>query len=186
RQAPRGGSVTYMGLVINGINYRDAVGLKAIPERKCRMVQVLGNDAHAPDRKLSLDEVVIPDAGVELLQCHRKIRVLHLAGERRFKLVPDAGWGVDIPLVAGDEQRREEGEALDVIPVRVGNEQVAAQRVLAGGQQRLPETMGAGAAIQDDERSVRDSHLYAGGVPPVAQRRRTRFGHGPPSTPEPD
>src|SRR5262249_19334910 len=40
RQAPRGGSVTYMGLVIDGIDHRDAVGLEAIPERKCRMVQV--------------------------------------------------------------------------------------------------------------------------------------------------
>ena len=186
RQAPRGGSVTCMGLVIDCIDHSDAVGLDAIPERKCRMVQVLGDDAHARDRKLSLDEVVIPDGGVELLQRHREIRVLHLAGERRFELLPHAAWGVEIPLVAGDEQRREEGETLDVIPVRVSNEQVAAQRVLAGGQQRLPEAMGAGTAIQDDERSVRGSHLYAGGVSPVAQRRWAGFGHGPPSTPEPD
>src|SRR5262245_1183980 len=103
-QARRGGSVAYMGLVIDGIDHRDAVGLEAIPERKCGMVQVLGGDAHARDRKLSLDEVVIPDGGVELLQRHRKIRVLHLAGERRFKLLPHAAWGIEIPLVARDEQ----------------------------------------------------------------------------------
>src|SRR5262245_41197634 len=155
-----------MRLVINRVHDRDTVRLETIPERERRMIEVLGDDAGAGDRELALHEIVKPDGRVELFQRHREIGPLHLAGEGRLELLASAAGtstarGIEIPLVPGGEERREEWKALDVVPMRVGNQQVALQRALAGIQQGLPEAVGAGTAVQNDECAIGEPHLHA-------------------------
>src|SRR5262245_66642235 len=82
-----------MWLVIGDIHDGDAVGFEAISEGERRVVQVLRDNAGPGDGELALDEVVKPDGGVELLEGDRKVRVLHLARERRFELLPSAEIG---------------------------------------------------------------------------------------------
>jgi len=98
--------------------------------------------------------------------------MLHLRGQNRFETLAQATRRIQIPLAALGEDRREEGEALDVIPVGVRDHQMTVHGMLALGHQGLPEAMGAGATVQDDQGSVVGPRLDTGGIAAVAQRRR--------------
>src|SRR5262245_63740806 len=78
------------------------------------------------------------------------------------------------------EERREEAEPLDVVHVKMGQEQVdTADR----GRERATERTDAGARVQDDHGAVVTAHLDAGRVAAVARRvrsgRRERSAHAP-------
>ena len=103
--------------------------------------------------------VLVPGSLPELLERHGEVRVLHLSGKRALEREAQAARRVDVPLVAGHEERHEKRKALDVVPMRVGEHQVAAQRPLAGRRERHAEIVRPGAAIEDDQRSVVCSKL---------------------------
>jgi glutamate-5-semialdehyde dehydrogenase len=75
--------------------------------------------------ELALDEVVVLDRGAEVEELDREVGVLHLARERLVDRRVEAAGPVHVPHVARHEQRREERQPLDVVPVRVPDEQVA-------------------------------------------------------------
>src|SRR5712692_6432393 len=101
------------------------------------MIEILGDYPHPAEREAALDEVVIADGGAELLQGDGKVGVLHLSGQGSFQLLSQAARGIDVPFVARAEERGKERKSLDVIPVRVRDEEMSARRRPAGGQ-RLP------------------------------------------------
>ena len=86
----------------------------------------------------------------------------------------------------GLEEGREEREPLDVIPVGVGDEEMAAHRPRAGPHERLSQAVGPGAAVEHDERAVRGPDLDTGRVPAIAQRSRTGLRQGAARPPEPN
>ena len=85
--------------------------------------------ADVVDLELALDEVVVLDRRVEVEQLDREVRVLHLTRERLVDRRVEPAGPVDVPDVAGLEQRREERQALDVVPVGVPDEEVAVDAV---------------------------------------------------------
>src|SRR4029078_3968445 len=121
--------------------------------------------------------------GGELLDRDREVRVLHLPGERLANRGPQATRAVDVPLECGIEKRSEEGQALDVVPVRVADEDVAALGAVTLGQQRLAEAVRARPAVEEDQRPARAAHLDARGVAAIANgagaRLRDRSARAP-------
>src|SRR5712692_4487397 len=130
----------------------------------------MGDNMRLANAELTFNQIMEADGGAKLLEGHRKIGVLHLPGQRGLQVVSPAPWRIEIPLTSRNEERREKRESLNMVPVRVGDQQVSAHGRSSRGKQRLPETMGPGAAVEDDERPVGWPHLDTGGVASVAQR----------------
>ncbi len=158
-----------MRLVVGGVDERRAVGLDPVAERQRRVVHVVGGDADVVDLDAAFDQVVVADLGGELLDRDRKIGVLHLARERLADRRPEAARSVDVPLEVPLEQRRQERQALDVVPVRMADEDMTPARPVRLREQRLAEAVRAGAAIEQDQRAARAAHLDARGVAAVAE-----------------
>mmetsp|Transcript_28434 Transcript_28434/g.66726 ORF Transcript_28434/g.66726 Transcript_28434/m.66726 type:complete len:387 (-) Transcript_28434:18-1178(-) len=131
-----------------------------------------------PHVEVALSEVVIPDVGPEVVEVDGEVIVLHLPGERIANAPGATARTVHVPRHAGDEQRDEEREALDVIPVRVGDEDVsAAVPGLAVGPAAevladhvLTEGVGTGPHVEHDARPGRREEFNA-------RRRSAVFDH---------
>jgi len=84
-------------------------------------------------------------------------------------------------VAAGCECRQEEGQALDVVGVRVRQEEVEPERSLV--REGETQLAGAGAAVEDEQRAVVGRDLDAGRVATVPQRlgacRRDRAARPP-------
>src|SRR5262249_9165718 len=79
---------------------------------------------------------------------------------------------INVPFVARLEQRCEEWNALDVIPMGMTDQDVPAP-ALSARHQRLTKRARAGTAIDDDQRAARRSYFDARGVSAVTSRART-------------
>ncbi len=157
-------------LVVARVDDRGAVGLDAVAERHRGVVEVLGNDPRAADRVRALAQVGVAERGGELAQLHREVRELHLAGERVVERAAAPLRAVDGDRVPGLERRREEGKALDVVPVRVAEEDARADGRHRGRHERFTERARARPAVEDEDVSLGGSHLDARGVAAEADR----------------
>src|SRR5262249_43066041 len=137
----------------------------------------------AEETLLELGEV---DAGAQIAQLHGKVRVLHLPRHRLFEALLKAERRVDVQLDAWNERGDEEGKALDVVPVRVADEQVQVDRRLQRLREMQAQLAGAGAAIEHDDGAVRRADLRAGRVAAEARGAFPGRGDRPTSPPEPD
>src|SRR4029450_7209317 len=191
RQRPQ--RVQGMRLMIGGVDQRGAVRFQAIPEGEGGMIQILRGDADAPDLEHALGQIVEPDLGVEGRQRDREILVGHLARQARLDLAAVAPWGIDLPDVLREEERRKERKALNVIPMGVPDEEMPMQRAGVGRHQGAPEPVGAGAAIEDHEGAISGAHFanrrMAPHCPPrgfaaIAQRGRPGLRDGATGAPE--
>jgi hypothetical protein len=161
--------------MVRRVHQADPIGLEPIPERQRRMVQVLGGDADAAHGENSLDEIMVTNRGAQVLEAHGEVRVLHLPPEGILQLLVHTPWPVDVPLALGSEEGREEGEALNVVPVRVADEDMSTQRSGSPREERFAEGVGAGPAVEHDEGAIPGHDFHAGGVAPVAHRRGSRL-----------
>src|SRR5438045_2473614 len=114
--------------VVASIDHAGAAHLQPIAESEGRMVQVARSDADVIDLETTLDEVMKKDAGTELIECDREVNVLHLSGKRVAKRLAETGRPIDIPVTPGNKQRRKKRKSLDVIPMRVTEQDAATQR----------------------------------------------------------
>src|SRR5262249_48649470 len=102
----------------------------------------------------------------------------------RLDLPAATAWGVDLPDVTRDEQRREEWESLNMIPMGVRDEEMTLDRTGARRRQGTPELIRAGATIEHHEGTVGGAHFHTGGVAPIAQGRRPGHRDGSTGAPE--
>src|SRR5262249_41907761 len=92
--------------------------------------------------------------GAELIKGDREIVILHLSGERLAQRRAGTLWAVDVPFGAARKQRIEERDALDVIPVRMADQQAPAHAVSPARHQPPPERISSGSAVQDKQCAV--------------------------------
>ena len=109
---------------------------------------------------------------------------MHLTGERFAHGLVETLGTVNVPLIARYEERGEEWDPLDVIPVRVADEDMTAQAVSPARHQILAEGMCAGPAVNDDECSACRAHLNARCISSVTSRARSGLGNRTASAPE--
>ena len=90
----------------------------------------------------------------------------------------------DAEAAAGFVDGREEGQALDVIPVRVGNEEGEIERLgLEFFQERDTELTQAGAGIEDDD-VLAGADFDTGSIAAVVNGAASRSGDGAANTPK--
>src|SRR5436309_4366164 len=104
-----------MGLVITGIHQCCPIDLQAITKRKDGMIQISRRDSDIADCKTALHKLVITDVGSALVKRNGEIHVLHLPCQSLTQ-PPRA---VYVPFVPAHKKRIKEWDTLDVIPMRV-------------------------------------------------------------------
>src|SRR5262245_9226952 len=128
---------TRVGFMVATIHDRHPVGLQPITKRKRWMIQIVGGDLDIVDIEGTLNEVVIANLGPALIEREREIGIPHLPRQSFAQGLAEALRAVDVPFVAAHKKRGEEWDALDVIPMRVADQNVAAQALSAGRYQIL-------------------------------------------------
>ena len=121
---PTCGEGLVVRFVVRRIDHGGAIGLEAIAQGQRRVVQELGVDTHLGDVEGALDQVMMVDRRRELVDRHREVAVLHLAGEDLAEGVLQSARAVDVPGGARLEQWSEERQTLDVVPVGVADQDV--------------------------------------------------------------
>ena len=144
----------------------------------------MGAELDAADRELCLAELDEVHLGGKRLEGHGKVRVVHRSGDRRREPAVHPGGPIDRDVAAGSERGEEERETLDVVRVRVGEQQMEPHRSFA--REREPELPRAGAAVEHEERAVVGRDLDAGRVTAVAKRLGAGGGDRAARSPEPD
>ena len=162
----------------------DAVGREEpVAHGHARMVGAMCAHQKIADAEIKIRELLHFDIAGQLGERHRKIRAFHLAGHGGGETFARAFAAEDVQPAAGFINRRKKGQPLDVIPMRVREEQRQIERAaLEFRQQRLTEFAQAGAAVQnDDVATVPD--FNAGGVAAVTNGvragRRNRTANAP-------
>ena len=148
------------------------------------MVEIARAHGDVLDLERPFDQLVIADPGVELIERHRKVGILHLPGQRILQGRAYTLGPVDIPLGLRNEKRGEKRDALYVVPVRMADEHVPSRRGHLRGHQGLSQAVQSGPAIEDDQGAGRGPHLHARGISAVAQRAGAGFGQRASGTPE--
>src|SRR5262245_8493139 len=178
------GQLPRVRFMIAAIDNRRAICLQPVSERQRWMVQVMGDYFDVLYMEGSFDKIVITNCSCELIRRDGKVGVLHLTGERFTQGLVETLGTVDVPLIGRHEERGEERDPLDVIPVRVADEDMTAQTVGAARHQILTEGMCAGPAVNDDECSACRAHLNARCISSVTSRARSGLGNRTASAPE--
>ena len=144
------GVLTGVRLMVTGINDRNPVGFQPISQGEGRMVHIQCSDLDIADFEDALDEVVIADGCPKFFQRYREVGVLHLARKGLAQGRTEATGGVNVPFVAGHEEGIEERDTLDVVPMGMGDEDMATQGMDAAFHEGLAESVRPGAAIEDN------------------------------------
>src|ERR1700731_1725523 len=111
--------------------------------------------------------------------------LLHLAGKHVMQRAAAAFRAIDRDGVPFDKGRAEERKALDVIPVRMSEEDVRANGSLALGHQLGGQPVRAGAAVKNQKVAVGSGQLDAGRIAAEVIRAGPGGGDRPPRSPEP-
>jgi hypothetical protein len=101
------------------------------------MIQIVGGDFDIVYIEGALNEVVIANLGSALIERNGEIGVLHLPGQGFTHGLAEALRAVYVPFATGHKKRSEKWDALDVIPMRMADQDVAAQAFRAGRRQIL-------------------------------------------------
>ena len=119
-------------------------------------------------------ELLEGDRCRELADLDREIGELHLAGKDLAQRTRTPFRTAHGNPVAGDEQRDEEGKALDMIPVGMTEQDGCRDGSARARHHRRAERPGAGAAIEDEACAGARRHFHARGVAAESDRVRAR------------
>ena len=159
------------------------VGGDPVTDRGSWMDDVLGNDLEAADAYRLLGRVMQHDASVEVADPDREERRREIACEASPQVHRRGGRAPNMDLAGGPKERGKEAEALDVVHVEVGQEDV---QPLDGRVDGGSEPADAGPGIEREDGAIGAHDLDRGGVAPVARRFRAGAGERPAGPPQAD
>ena len=99
------------------------------------MVQIARGDFNILDFEGPFDEVVIANVSSALIKCDGEIGIIHLSGQHFTQRLAETLGTVYVPFIAGHKKRSKKRDALDVIPMCMADQDMAAQTFNAGGHQ---------------------------------------------------
>ena len=179
-----GSGIPFKRLMIAGIDDHHAVHFQPIPQRQHGVIQIPGGHCHAANFKLALPQVMKMDFCTQLIEGHWEIAVLHLTRERVPKRFTKPGRAVNVPTPMFVKQRGEEWEPLNVIPMRVTDEQTSVQRGIGTGLQRLAQIEGTASAVDHHQSGIGSRYLNAGSVAPISHHSGPGPGKGTSGSPK--
>jgi hypothetical protein len=182
-----------VGLGVGGVHEAVPGVLNAPGKHAPRVVALDAVHRHAPVEVdgLAHGHVARPQGTRDPREIDGKIRRAHLALEGLTERRAAHPTGVAPQDALGVKQRREEGQALDVIPVQVGEKQMGvegvalAERGRAARLELLAEVAQARAAVKHDAMAPH-LHLDAARIAAHARRARPRCSDATPHAPERD
>jgi hypothetical protein len=124
------------------------------------------------------------DVGGQLRDRHGEQRRRQVGGDAVPEIGDRRARPPDVDLDPLPEQWHEKSQALQVIEMEVGQEDVHLGDAFFF--QLDPERPDPGAGVEDEDRPVGQPDLDARRVPPVVQRVTARCGQGSPAAPDPD
>src|SRR5438093_8135322 len=174
-------------LRVRGVDEGAFVGLDAERERRRRMEGARGAHAEPSDLLVaSVLELADRELRGQVVDVHRKERVVHPQTEKlahRARLLRSTDAKRRLRVVRGTK----EGYALDVIPVKVREQEIDGERpVTASVHEGRAELAQARAGVEDEKRSGAVANLDACGVAAVTHGERPRCWDGPACSPEAD
>src|SRR6478736_5194504 len=107
----------------------------------------MSGDFDVVDIEGAFDKIVIMNCSSKLIRRYGKISVFHLTCERFAQGLVETLGTVDVPVIAGHKKRAEERDALNVIPMRVTDEDVTTQAFGAGRHQILAKRVRSSPTI---------------------------------------
>ena len=119
------------------------------------------------------------EVGTHVVELHGEVFLLHLDLEDLAEAVDGLvlADGEDGDLLSGDVGGAKEGEALDVVPVEVGEDDKEVLLFVSDGEEVLAQIPDAGAGIDDgDAVGVGEAELEAGGI--AAEKLESRIADG--------
>ncbi len=157
------------GLVVGSVDQDSIFGFEAETHASLGMVEPSGLQLDAVfKRDASALDIVKIAPRFHLADIHREVRRGHLIGEHLFEAAHPAGALEEEAALRIHIQRAEEGHALNMVPMKVRDEDVGGKGAVAEfALQLLSEDAESGAAVKDVD-AVTESHFNAGGVAPIA------------------
>src|ERR1700735_385778 len=178
----------HAGLVVGSINYRAACRIHAITQASLRVIQVSGRDLGAVDFPLvAARNLVKFSSSRHHTDFYRKVR----ASELRFKDLAKTTRpqvfrlkAIEMKAILRLEERVKKWNALDVVPVIMGNENVGFDAMAAVNlRPAVPQHSQPSAAVQNKPSTVGgfefQTRRIAAVAPCVALKRRRRAAHSP-------
>ena len=147
------------------------------------MVQRKAPHQDAADLLAPIVEVIGIDLGPERAEPNREVIGFHLAGQKVEKTIVPRFRAVDQETVSGDISGAEEREPLDMVPVRVTEEQMPGDGNLAARQQVGPQLADSRARVANVE-VIAESDFDAGRVAAVFAGAVAGSRDGPARAPE--
>lgn len=148
------------------------------------MVCAVGADERGADGEIEIAQFLDVNVAGQFGERHGEIGAFHLTGEGGDEAFVRAFAAEDAEAAAGFINGRKEGQALDVIPVRVGNEEGEIERLgLEFFEERDAEFAEAGAGIEDDD-VFAGADFDAGSIAAVVNGAASRSGDGAANTPK--
>src|ERR1700730_1781650 len=161
-------------LVVWYVCDRSSAGKEPIAGADARMIHKLGLHLHLADVKLHVLKFFDREMTRQLMQANREKGRLHLSGQDRAQTSARSFITQDPDQILAVVGGRKERQTLDVIPVRVCDEE--RQRDWLRSQlffQRKTETANPGARVEHDNFAV-CPHFYAAGIASIPDRGRPR------------
>ena len=173
-----------VGLVVRDEHNDPGAGVQAVADADAGMIHEHGLHADFADVKFHVAQFLDADVAGQFLQSHGKIGALHLRAERGRESLPRALVAENPDLIHGIVSRDKKRKTLDMIPMRVREQQREVQRLRAKFLgQRESEQPDARARVEHDDLAVRP-HLHACRVAAVKNRVRPGRGDGAAHAPE--
>ena len=170
-------------LVVGDVGERGVAVVDPVAEGGPAVGDRGGADPGRADLPLALRAVAEGDVAGQLADLDRGERRGDVAGDAVAQRGLGRGRPPDHDLGLGAEGGGEEDEALDVVEVEVGEEDVQPGRLVGQGE---AEAADPGAGVERQHRAVGEGDADAGGVAAVADRFRPRGRDRPPRSPELD
>src|SRR2546425_301053 len=133
--------------------------------------------AHLADAEVQLFELLNLQVGWHLSQANREERAFHLAAQYPLQPLARAFVAQNAKMVLRSVNRQEKRQPLDMVPMRVRQEQRQVQRPLVKlSNQRLPQRAQSRAGVQNDDLAI-SADLDTGSVAPVPYCSRAGGGN---------
>ena len=156
-------------LIVSGIDNHFIFGLNAEAEASLGMIEPHGLDNAIVECDAVFFDVIKMPVRRHLTHVHRKVRIGHLFFDGPLQSAATAGGMEEKIVVRVGIKRKEEWNALNVVPMKVRQKNVSVDgSILMLGVKLLAQITKAGAAIENIDLAV-DAHFNAGGITPVAQ-----------------
>jgi hypothetical protein len=157
---------------------------QAVPDTNSGVVSQASLDADGANLEMQLLELFYFYIGGHFPKANGKVGILHLAVQDIVQAIFCAFVPEDMQMILRSVKGKEKREALDVIPVGVSQQQAEIKGFSPElFEQGAPERAEAGAAVEDDDLSVR-TDFDAGRIAPIIEGGWAGGGNGSTNTPK--